>query len=42
MSCVAVGNRHAGRLAIGPQVNNLPHTVSARTQTWHAYFFTIP
>ncbi len=26
-SCVAVANRHAGRLAIGPQVNNLPHNV---------------
>jgi len=36
------GNRHGGRLAIGPQVNNLPHTVSPRTQTWHGYFLTIP
>ena len=41
-SCVAVGSRHAGRLAIGPQVNNLPHTVLPRTQTWHGYFLTIP
>ena len=24
-SCVAVANRHAGRFAIGPQVDNLPH-----------------
>ena len=24
-SCVAVGNRHVGRLPIGPQVINLPH-----------------
>jgi len=23
-------------------VNNLPHTVSPRTQTWHGYFLTIP
>ena len=29
-------------LAIGPQGNNLPHTVSPRTQTWHGYFLTIP
>src|SRR5207302_8143797 len=27
-SCVAVVNRHAGRLAIGPQVTNLPHSRS--------------
>ena len=30
-SCVAVGNRHAGRLAIGPQVANLPHTKQAHS-----------
>ena len=29
-SCVAVGNRHAGRFPIGPQVPNLPHNFCSR------------